>query len=109
VQATIDWYDQVRANNGGDVADLVRFYPVPGMAHCGGGPATDRFDLFTTLVDWVERNRAPGTVIASVRADNPELPPGASPTRTRPLCEWPKIARYRGSGDVESAASFVCE
>ena len=96
-------------NNGGDVADFARFYPVPGMTHCGGGPATDRFDLFSALVAWVERGQAPGTVTATVRADNRELPQGWSPTRSRPLCDWPQVARYRGTGDVESAESFRCE
>ena len=81
------------------------FHPVPGMAHYGGGPATDRFDLFSVLVDWVEHGRAPATV----RADNRELPLGWSPTRSRPLCDWPKVARYRGAGDLESAASCRCE
>jgi feruloyl esterase len=109
VQATIDWYAKLRANNGGDASDFARFYPVPGMAHCGGGPATDRFDAFGALVAWVERGEAPGNLIASVRADNAELPANWSKTRTRPLCDWPKVARYRGTGDLESAASFVCE
>jgi feruloyl esterase len=109
VQATIDWYEKVRANNRGDRADFARFYPVPGMAHCGGGPATDRFDAFSALVAWVEQGKAPGDLLATVRADNQELPAEWSKTRTRPLCDWPKVARYRGTGDLESAASFVCE
>ena len=109
LQATIDWYEKLNANNGGDATEFARFYPVPGMAHCGGGPATDRFDLFSVLVDWVEHGRAPATVTATVRADNGELPQGWSPTRSRPLCDWPKVARYRGAGDLESAASFSCE
>ncbi len=109
LQATIDWYDKVRANNGGDASGFARFYPVPGMTHCGGGPATDRFDLFSVLVNWVEHDQAPGEITASVRADNRELPPGWSQTRSRPLCDWPKVARYRGTGNIESAASFVCE
>jgi feruloyl esterase len=108
LQATIDWYEKVRANNGGDVSGFARFYPVPGMTHCGGGPSTDRFDLFGALVDWVEHGKAPTNVTASARADNRELPQGWSPTRSRPLCDWPKVARYKG-GDLESAASFVCE
>jgi feruloyl esterase len=109
VQATIDWYDRFRMNNNGNVDDFARFYPVPGMAHCGNGPATDRFDAFAALVDWVERGRAPGSLTATVRADNPELPADWSRTRSRPLCPWPQVAHYRGTGDVESAASFVCE
>jgi feruloyl esterase len=109
LQATIDWYEKVRANNGGDASDFARFYPVPGMAHCGGGPSTDRFDLFSALVDWVERDRPPQTVVAAARADNRERPQDWSETRSRPLCDWPTVARYRGAGDLESAASFACE
>jgi feruloyl esterase len=109
LQATIDWYEKLLANNGGDASAFARFYPVPGMAHCGGGPATDRFDLFSVLVDWVEHGRAPATVTATARADNRELPQSWSPTRSRPLCDWPKVARYRGAGDLESAQSFRCE
>jgi feruloyl esterase len=109
LQATIDWYEKVRLNNGGDVSGFARFYPVPGMTHCGGGPATDRFDLFGALVDWVERGKAPQAVTATVRAENAELPADWSKTRSRPLCDWPKVARYEGRGDVESAASFVCQ
>jgi feruloyl esterase len=109
VQSTIDWYERVRANNRGDVTDTARFYPVPGMGHCGGGPSTDRFDAFGALVAWVEQGTLPGDLMASVRAENQELPAEWSKTRTRPLCDWPKVARYRGTGDLESAASFVCE
>lgn len=108
-QATVDWYAKLRSNNGGNVSDFARFYPVPGMAHCGGGPATDRFDAFGALVAWVEQGEAPGDLIATARADNTERPAGWSETRSRPLCDWPKVARYRGTGDLESAASFTCE
>ena len=57
LQATIDWYEKVRANNRGDASGFARFYPVPGMTHCGGGPSTDRFDLFSALVDWASTAR----------------------------------------------------
>jgi feruloyl esterase len=109
VKATVDWYDKVTANNGGDASSFARFYPIPGMTHCGGGPSTDRFDLFATLVDWVERGKDPGAPVATVRAENSELPADWSKQRSRPLCAWPKVARYSGSGDLESAASFRCE
>jgi len=109
VQSTVDWYEKVRANNDGDITDFARFYPVPGMAHCGGGPATDRFDAFSALVAWVEQGTAPGNLIATARAENQELPADWSKTRSRPLCDWPLVARYRGTGDLESATSFVCE
>jgi hypothetical protein len=109
LQATIDWYEKVRANNGGDISGFARFYPVPGMGHCSDGPATDQFDLFSALVDWVEHDKPPAAPIATVRADNGELRHDWSPTRSRPLCDWPKVPRYRGTGDIESAESFRCE
>jgi feruloyl esterase len=109
VQATIDWFEKLRSNNGGNASGFARFYSVPSMNHCSGGPATDRFDLFNVLVDWVEHKKAPGVVTAEARANNAELPADWSKTRSRPLCEWPKVARYRGTGDLESAASFQCE
>jgi hypothetical protein len=109
------WYDAVAAANGGEASDFVRLFPVPAMGHCGSGMATDQFDLLTPLVAWVEQGRAPDAVVASVRGvgnrggANPELPASWSATRSRPLCPYPKTARYQGSGSLEDAASFACE
>jgi feruloyl esterase len=83
-----------------------RLFTVPGMTHCSGGPATDRFDMLAAIVDWVEKGQAPERVEASARAANADTK--AWPNRTRPLCAYPKIARYKG-GDVEQSASFACE
>jgi feruloyl esterase len=107
VNDTIRWFGKLGANVGGNAASVARLYTVPGMAHCGGGPATDRFDALGALVDWVEQGRAPATLAASVNAGNQELPAAWSKTRSRPLCPWPQVARYTG-GDLESAASFRC-
>jgi feruloyl esterase len=111
---TAAWYRALTAANGGDATSFARYFPVPGMNHCRGGPATDQFDMLTPLVEWVEHARAPNAVTASARGPgnaggvNPEIPASWSPTRTRPLCPYPKVARYNGSGDIESAASFSC-
>ena len=64
---TRDWYARVAQTNGGDASDFARFYPVPGMNHCSGGPAADQFDLLTPLVAWVEQGQAPGAVVAAAR------------------------------------------
>lgn len=110
---TVQWYDTLRRNHG-DAADFARLYLVPGMNHCSGGPATDQFDMLSSLVAWVEKGQAPDRVIASARGAgnaggaNADLPANWSPTRTRPLCPHPLAARYNGSGDMESAASFSC-
>jgi feruloyl esterase len=74
---------------------------VPGMAHCGGGTGTDVFDAQRAIEDWVERDIAPDRIEASrVEAD--------AIVRTRPLCPYPEIARYRGSGNTDRSGSFVC-
>jgi feruloyl esterase len=112
---TTAWYESLRASNGGDASNFSRFYRVPGMTHCSDGPATDQFDMLTPLVNWVEKGEAPDSVIATARgagnaaAVNASLPASWSPTRTRPLCPYPKVARYKGSGDIESADSFACQ
>ncbi len=109
------WYEALRASNGGDAANFARFYRVPGMTHCSGGPTTDQFDMLTPLVNWVEKGQAPDSVVASARGPgnaagaNPDVPAAWSATRTRPLCAYPKVARYKGSGSIEVAESFVCQ
>ncbi len=78
------------------------------MTHCSGGPATDDFDLFTKLVDWVESGHEPQAVTASIASGNEERFSDWSENRTRKLCPYPQTAVYQG-GDIESAASFSCE
>jgi Tannase and feruloyl esterase len=99
---------------GGKANDFARYFPVPGMAHCSGGPSTDQFDALTPLVRWVEQGEAPGVLPATARgAGNPggvnaELPAGWVANRTRALCPWPLVSRYNGSGSLDDAASFRC-
>ncbi len=107
------WYEQLQATHGASTADFARFFRVPGMDHCRGGPSTDQFDMITPLVKWVEQGQAPQQVVAHVRGAghaggvNNELPAGWSAQRSRPLCPWPQVARYV-SGDPEAASSFQC-
>jgi feruloyl esterase len=71
--------------------------------------------MLTPLVKWVEKGEAPDSVVASARGAgnaggvNADLPAGWAANRTRPLCPYPKVARYSGSGSLESAASFTCQ
>jgi feruloyl esterase len=99
---TIDWWKDLDIVNGGRADQFARLFAVPGMNHCAGGPATDAFDAFGALVDWVEKGVAPARIIATARGSSPW------PGRTRPLCAYPQQARYTGSGSVEDAANFVC-
>jgi feruloyl esterase len=112
---TTSWYESLRSANSGDASNFARFYRVPGMNHCSGGPATDQFDMLTPLVNWVEKGQAPDTVVAAARGSgnaggvNADVPANWSASRTRPLCAYPKVAHYKGSGSVDDAANFTCQ
>ena len=72
------------------------------MGHCGGGEGPNVFDKIGILEQWVEKGKAPDQIVAS-HATNGEV------DRTRPLCPYPKVAQYKGSGSVDDAANFVCK
>jgi feruloyl esterase len=103
VNTTINWYNDVKAENR-KAEDFVRLFVVPGMNHCSGGPSTDDFDMFPEVVNWVEKGVAPDSVVAT--ASNPGY--FGVESRSRPLCAYPKQARYKGSGDINDAANFRC-
>jgi len=115
VEDSVAWYRGIDKHSGGRATDFARLYRVPGMNHCSGGPSTDQADYVTPLVAWVEQGQAPQAIVASARGPgnaggvNREVPADWAPDRTRPLCPYPSVARYRGQGDLEDAASFVCE
>jgi feruloyl esterase len=98
---TVGYYERLAEANGGMTAtqSWSRLFLVPGMGHCAGGPALDRFDLLSAVVDWVERDRAPDSVVATGTAF-----PGVS----RPLCPHPRTAHFEGRGNPKDAASFEC-
>ena len=107
-EATIAWYEALEASLDGDTdpleprtRDFVRLFMVPGMSHCAGGIGTDQFDAQRALEDWVERGLAPDRIEAE-RVESGEV------TRTRPLCPYPEIARYRGSANSDRSGSFIC-
>ncbi len=99
---TLGYYKSLAAANGGaeKVAEWSRIFLVPGMAHCGGGPALDHFDMLTGVVNWVEKGIAPDSIVATGQA---------FPGRSRPLCPWPTHAQYKGAGDTEDAKNFTCQ
>lgn len=111
---TIKWHEDFHRAHGRAANDHQRLYLVPGMNHSRGGPATDQVDMVDELVRWVEGDQSPGPVVARARGagaavPNPEVPASWGPGRTRPLCPYPQVARYRGAGDVDAAASFSCQ
>ena len=96
------WWEQVNKHDRGKGTEFVRLFAVPGMNHVTGGPSTDRYHAFGTLVSWVEKGEAPERIEATAPNDTPW------PNRTRPLCVYPLQARYSGTGSIESAENFVC-
>ncbi len=91
---------RLQAQFGVDCVDsFVRFYEIPGMGHAASSTFNATWDSLSALAQWVERDKAP---VAQVTSDTAGVP-----GRTRPLCDYPKWARYEG-GDVNDAASFRC-
>jgi feruloyl esterase len=95
---TIRYYDNVRGTVPA-AADGVRLYLAPGVYHCGGGPGPDKFDLIGALDAWVMSGQAPASILAT--KVNAKI--------SRPLCPYPAMPRYKGSGDPDAAASFECK
>ena len=81
-----------------------RLFMAPGLYHCSGGPGPNVFDALTPLVTWVETGTAPETIIATKFVA--DTPPAVA--MTRPLCVYPKVAKYNGSGSTSIAANFTC-
>jgi hypothetical protein len=101
-QGSTSYYDAVANVMGGysALSPWYRHFMAPGVAHCGGGNGPQPQNLFQSVVDWVEKGTAPDTILASK--------PVTGGTQTRPLCPYPAVAKYTGSGDLNSAANFVC-
>lgn len=97
----VKYYEAVSNTTGRSTNDFYRLFMVPGMAHCGGGVGVNSFDSFTPLVDWVENGRAPQAIVASRIV-------GGKTIRTRPLCPYPQVAKYKGAGSTDDAANFGC-
>ena len=81
--------------------EWLRLFMVPGMGHCSGGEGPDTFDMVAALEGWVEGGAPPSRVLASRIVD-------AKVVRTRPLCPFPQVAHYSGTGSLDDAANFAC-
>ena len=116
---TIDYYNSVARAMGAEATEsFVRVFMVPGMQHCAGGPGPDMFgqpganpvndakrNIRLALEKWVENGTAPSTIIATKYLSDE---PSKGVKMTRPLCAYPQAAKYKGSGDPNDAANFVC-
>jgi feruloyl esterase len=94
--SSVAYYQSVLKKMGPSIPDFYRLFMVPGMAHCGGGDGVNTFDMVDALEQWVEHKNPPARILAS-RKD-----------RTRPLCPFPEVARYKGTGNPNEAANFTC-
>jgi feruloyl esterase len=81
--------------------DSLRLFFIPGMDHCGGGAGCDTFEKLGPIEQWVENGKAPEQILASKVIKGKVI-------RTRPLCAYPKVAKYKGTGDINDAVNFVC-
>jgi Tannase and feruloyl esterase len=97
----VDYYEKVEAQMGVATAGFFRLFMVPGMFHCRGGVGVSTFDALTPVVQWVEKAIPPAQIIGSHVADDKVI-------RTRPLCPYPQVAKYRGSGSIDDASNFAC-
>jgi len=100
---SIDYYNSVLRFMGGvdKVEDSYRLFMVPGMDHCGFGEGPTTLDAIGAIEQWVEQGKLPERVIASRLTDE-------KVDRTRPLCPYPQIAKYKGTGSTDDAANFDC-
>jgi hypothetical protein len=98
----VDYYERATKVNGPGTPEFFRLFMVPGMAHCSGGVGPDQHDPMTAIIDWVEKGKAPDTLVATKVVDNKAV-------RSRPLCPYPQVARYSGTGSIDDAANFRCE
>ena len=118
-QNTIDYYTTVTAKMGAEqTRTFARLFMVPGMQHCGGGSGPNTFgqfsvssgdadlDMDAALERWVEKGVAPERIVAAKHKS--DVDPSSAVVRTRPLCAYPLVARYQGSGSTDDAANFTC-
>jgi feruloyl esterase len=115
--ASIDFYQQIVAKLGQAKTDqFLKFYMLPGIYHCAGGPGAGNFgaagpasapdaqhDIVTALDEWVRAKKAPTIFIGTHVNEQTK-----TVDRTRRICAYPQVAKYKGSGDTNDAANFTC-
>jgi feruloyl esterase len=99
---SVNYYNAVVKTVGKEqAANSIALFMAPGMNHCSGGAGPNTFDTVEAIELWVEQGKTPTQIIAR-HLTNGEV------DRTRPLCPYPQVARYKGTGDINDAANFRC-
>ena len=100
---SVNYYNSVVETLGGasKVNGSFRLFMAPGMNHCGGGDGPTPVDMVSAIDEWVTNNKAPDKILAEHRA-------AGKVDRSRPLCPYPQVARYKGEGSIDEAANFSC-
>jgi feruloyl esterase len=101
-QMGVDYYESVLAKIGQATPGFFRLFMVPGMFHCEGGIGCSSFDKLTPVLRWVEHGTAPAQLIGARMVNG-------KTDRTRPLCPYPQVAKYKGSGSIDDATNFSCQ
>jgi feruloyl esterase len=100
--SSVAYYQRVLDRFGAaTVAASYRLFMAPGMGHCGGGDGPNQFDALAALERWVEQGAPPDAIEAAHTANG-------RVDRTRPLCPYPRVAAYSGTGSIDAASSFSC-
>ena len=110
--SSINYYKTLAKLHGGydKLQKNVRLFGIPDSGHCSmSGVGPRNFDALTAMEDWVEKGHAPDALLAKVYSVNsPIVDPSKTPLRTMPLCKFPEMAHYSGSGDVKDAVNWSC-
>jgi feruloyl esterase len=101
--ASVNYYKTAVDTMGGEakMSGSIRLFMVPGMGHCGGGEGPNTFDMMSAVTAWRENGRVPERILAAHRT-------AGKVDRTRPLCAYPQVAKYKGTGSIDDAENFVC-
>jgi feruloyl esterase len=103
-RASVNYYKTAVDTLGGETktSDSIRLFMVPGMGHCGGGEGPNTFDMMSALEQWKEQGKTPVRIVAAHRT-------AGKVDRTRPLCPYPQVAKYKGAGSIDDEANFTCD
>ena len=99
---SINYYNSVLTAMGPKQDDWLRLFMAPGVLHCAGGPGPDQFNALAVLERWVERGEAPSHITAFHVTNN-------RVDVSRPLCPYPQVAQYKGTGSTNDAANYTCK